>query len=140
MRLAAVTLLAVIALNHVSAGARAGQPPAGRGAAGGFGRGRGAFTPQPGAKDLKSVLYNWTWHMGMLRSGNESELVKTLDYYADGGTIQVDGQPCTLTKYHVQANYQVPGWRTQIECKRANGQTYKNVEVVNGDYAWDDDI
>jgi hypothetical protein len=89
---------------------------------------------------MKSVLFNWTWHMGMLRSGNESELVKTLDYYADGGTIQVDGQPCTLTKYHVQANYQVPGWRAQIECKRANGQTYKNVEVVSGEYAWDEDI
>ena len=34
----------------------------------------GAFTPEPGAKDLKTVLFNWTWHMGMLRSGNESEL------------------------------------------------------------------
>ena len=40
--------------------------------------------------------------MGMLRSGNESELVKTLDYQAEGGTIQVNGQPCTLTKYRVQ--------------------------------------
>jgi hypothetical protein len=116
---------------------RGGAPPGGRG---GFGARGPAFTPTPGAKDMKSVLFNWTWHMGMLRSGNESELVKTLDYYADSGTIQVDGQPCTLTKYHVQANYQVPGWRTQIECKRANGQTYKNVEVVNGEYAWDEDI
>jgi hypothetical protein len=70
---------------------------------------RGRFTPTPGAKDLKSVLFNWTWHMGMLRSGAESELIKTLDYHAEGGTIQVDGQPCTLTKYRVQANYQVPG-------------------------------
>src|SRR5262245_56543650 len=64
-----------------------GAPPAGgqgRGGPGGGGRGgfggRGpAFTPAAGAKDLKSVLYNWTWHMGMLRSGNESELVKTLE-------------------------------------------------------------
>jgi hypothetical protein len=125
-------------------GRGAGAPQgrgAGGGRAGGGGFGRGpSFTPEAGAKDIKSVLFNWTWHMGMLRSGNESELVKTLDYYADGGTIQVDGQPCTLTKYHVQANYQVPGWRTQIECKRANGQTYKNVEVVSGEYAWDEDI
>src|SRR5438128_3550780 len=129
MRLAAVTLLAVIALNHVSAGARAGQPPAGRGAAGGFGRGRGAFTPQPGAKDLKSVLVNWTWHMGMLRSGNESELVKTLEYQAEGGTIQVNGQACALKKYRISANYQIPGYRTQIECTLPNGQAYKNVET-----------
>ena len=59
--------------------------------------------------------------MGMLRSGAESELVKTLDYHAAGGTIQVEGQPCTLTKYRVQANYQVPGWRTQIQCVRHPG-------------------
>jgi hypothetical protein len=78
--------------------------------------------------------------MGMLRSGNESELVKTLDYHAEGGTIQVDGQPCALTKYRVQANYQVPGYRVQIECTRSNGQTYSNVETVSGNFAWDEDI
>jgi hypothetical protein len=78
--------------------------------------------------------------MGMLRSGAESELIKTLDYQAASGTIQVDGQPCTLTKYRVQANYQVPGWRTQIECTRATKQKYSNVETVSGTYAWDEDI
>jgi hypothetical protein len=121
---------------------RGAGPPQGPGA-GAPGRGRGdagPFTPEPGAKDLKSVLFNWTWHMGMLRSGAESELVKTLDYHAAGGTIQVDGQPCTLTKYRVQANYQVPGWRTQIQCVRANKQKYSNVETVSGTYAWDEDI
>ena len=78
--------------------------------------------------------------MGMLRSGAESELVKTLDYHGASGTIQVDGAPCTLTKYRVQANYQVPGWRTQYECVRANKQKYSNVETVSGTYAWDEDI
>jgi len=78
--------------------------------------------------------------MGMLRSGNESELVKTLDYHAEGGTIQVNGQACALTKYRVQANYQIPGYRTQIECSLPNKQTYKNVETMSGDYAWDEDI
>ena len=68
MRLAAVTLVVVVALNAVPARAQ-------------LGRGATAFTPTPGAKDLKSVLYNWTWHMGMLRSGNESELVKTLEQF-----------------------------------------------------------
>ena len=89
---------------------------------------------------MKSVLFNWAWHMGMLRSGAESELVKTLDYHAAGGTIQVEGQPCTLTKYRVQANYQVPGYRAQIECTRLNKQKYSNVETVSGTYAWDEDI
>jgi hypothetical protein len=141
---AAVVFLAVLATQP--AGAQGGPPqgPGGGGApARGGGRGAfdaGPFTPTPGAKDLKSVLFNWTWHMGMLRSGNESELIKTLDYHAESGTIQVDGQPCTLTKYRVQANYQVPGYRAQIECTRANGQKYSNVETVSGEYAWDEDI
>ncbi len=78
--------------------------------------------------------------MGMLRSGNESELVKTLEYQAEGGTIQVNGQPCALKKYRVSANYQVPGYRTQIECTFPNGQTYKNVETMSEQYAWDEDI
>jgi hypothetical protein len=128
-----------------------GAAPQGRGAAGrgagapqgrvGGGRGdAGAFTPDPGAKDLKSVLFNWTWHMGMLRSGAESELVKTLDYYGAGGSVQVNGQPCTLTKYHLQANYQIPGYRIDLACTRANKTTYSVVENMSGDYAWDDDI
>src|SRR4029078_2265679 len=105
------------------AGGQASGAPGRSGAGGRRGRGT-AFPPAAGAKDLKSVLYNWTWHMGMLRSGNESELVKTLEYQAEGGTVQVNGQPCTLTKYRISANYQIPGYRTQIECKRANNQTY----------------
>jgi hypothetical protein len=159
-RWVAIGVLAVlVAMSHVvpgrAQGRAAGAPPGqqgagaprgqgagpGQGRGGGFGRGdAGPFTPDTGAKDLKSVLFNWTWHMGMLRSGAESELIKTLDYHAASGMIQVDGQPCTLTKYRVQANYQVPGWRTQIECVRANKQKYSNVETVSGTYAWDEDI
>jgi hypothetical protein len=160
--LAIGVLAALIAMNHLESGFAqgeapprgqgAGAPPTGQGGAapqgarvggrggGGFGGDAGPFTPTPGAKDLKSVLFNWAWHMGMLRSGAESELIKTLDYHAASGTIQVDGQPCTLTKYRVQANYQVPGWRTQIECVRGNKQKYSNVETVSGTYAWDEDI
>jgi hypothetical protein len=78
--------------------------------------------------------------MGMLRSGAESELVKTLFYEADGGTIQVNGQPCTVTKARIYANYQIPGYRTQIECTRPNGQAFTNVENLSAEYAWDDDI
>src|SRR5262245_27525241 len=115
-----------------AAPAQGGPPPAAQGGrgggGGGFGGGPPPFTPTAGAKDMKSVLYNWTWHMGMLRGQAEPELIGTLDYHAEG-TIQVSGQPCTLTKYRVQANYQIPGMRAQIECKRANGQTYSNVET-----------
>ncbi|HEX5048377.1 MAG TPA: hypothetical protein VFX89_14770 [Gammaproteobacteria bacterium] len=116
-------------------GARGGG---GRGGGGAFGGGPPPFTPAADAKDMKSVLYQWVWHMGMLRGQGEAELVGTAKYDAEG-TIQVDGQACTLTKYHVDINYQVPGARTEIECKRANGSTYKNVETVAGRYVWDED-
>lgn len=104
-----------------------------------FGSGPPPYTPEPDAKDLKAVLFNWAWHMGMLRGQAEPELVATLDYRASG-TVHIDGQPCALTKYRISANYQLPGYRTQIECTRANGQTYANIETISGPYAWDEDI
>jgi hypothetical protein len=97
------------------------------------------YRPATGAKDLRAVLFNWTWYMGMLRGVDEHELVASLEYQGKG-TIQVDGQPCTLTKYRVSTDYQVPGQRVQYTCTRANGQTYSNIEVVNGPYAWNEDI
>lgn len=97
------------------------------------------YTPPPGAKDLRAVLFNWQWYMGMLRGPQEIEAVATLELKASG-TIQVDGQPCRLTKYRISNNYQVPGERIQIACTRANGQMYQNVEVVSGQFAWDEDI
>jgi hypothetical protein len=126
--IAACSLAAVAAMSSVL--------PAG---AQGFGGGPPPYTPEPGAKDLKAVLYNWTWHMGMLRGQAEPELVATLEYQAEG-TVQIDGQACRLSKYRVSANYRIPGYRTQIECTRANGQTYANVETISGDYVWDEDM
>ena len=97
------------------------------------------YTPAPGAKDLKASLFNWFWYMGMLRGPNEVEAVATLEHQATG-TIQVDGQPCKLAKYRVSTNYQVPGQRIQYTCTRANGQQYSAIEVVSGQYAWNEDI
>jgi len=97
------------------------------------------YTPAPGAKDLKAVLFNWFWYMGMLRGPQEIEAVATLEHQATG-TIQVNGQPCPLTSYRVSTNYQVPGQRVQYTCRLANGQEYKAIEAVSGQYAWDEDI
>lgn len=111
------------------------------------------YTPEPGAKDLKSVLFNWTWHMGMLRGIEEHELIVSLEYRAEG-TIQVNGQACQITPfentdregelgisgYRISTNYQQPGYRTQIECTLPNGRTYSNIEVVSGNYAWNEDV
>ena len=111
------------------------------------------YTPAPDARDLKSVLFNWPWHMGMLRGIEEHELIVTLEYRGEG-TIQVNGQACAVTPfantdregelgtsgYRISTAYQFTGSRTQIECTLPNGQTYSNIEVVSGGYAWDEDM
>ena len=115
----------------------AGQP-----GGGGGGRGRGGappYTPAAGARDLRSVLHNWGWHLGMLRGEAEIDLIASLEYKGTG-TMQVDGQPCKLTAYRISTNYMISGQRTQITCARPNGQTYSNIEVLNGAYAWNEDI
>jgi hypothetical protein len=99
----------------------------------------GRYTPAPGAKDLKAVIFNWFWNMGMLRGPQEIEAVATLEHKATG-TVQVAGQPCKLTAYRVSTNYQVPGQRIQYTCTRASGQEFKAIEVVSGQFAWDEDI
>ena len=76
--------------------------------------------------------------MGMLKGHDERDMVAMLEYQGKG-TIQVDGQPCTLTKYRASTNYQTFSQRIQYACTRPNGQTYSNVEVVSGLYAWDED-
>src|SRR5215213_7163641 len=77
-------------------------------AQGGRGGGQPPYTPAAGAKDLRAVLFNWTSYMGMLRGVDEHELIATLEYQGTG-TLQVDGQPCTIKKYRVSINYQLPG-------------------------------
>ncbi|HEY7337103.1 MAG TPA: hypothetical protein VH639_19575 [Bryobacteraceae bacterium] len=104
--------------------------------------GRGAvaepYTPAADAKDLKSVLFRWMWGMGMLKGHDERDMVATLEYQGTG-TIQVDGQPCTLTKYRASTNYQTFSQRIQYSCTKSNGQAYSNIEVVSGLYAWNED-
>ena|SRR5688572_22608025 len=110
----------------LTAGAQAGQgagpaaqqgggaPPAG--AQGGGGRGRGGappYTPAAGARDLRSVLHNWGWHLGMLRSDQERDIVASLEYQGKG-TMQVGGQPCNVTKYEAASTTRrrVSGFRS----------------------------
>src|SRR6476661_4561221 len=96
------------------------------------------YTPAADAKDLKAVLFRWMWGMGMLKGHDERDMVASLEYQGKG-TIQLDGQPCTLTRYRVSTNYQSFSQRIQYACTRPNGQTYSNVEVVSGLYAWNED-
>ncbi len=96
------------------------------------------YTPTADAKDLKAVLFRWMWGMGMLKGHDERDMVASLEYQAKG-TIQVDGQPCTLTKYRASTNYQTFSQRIQYACTRPNGETFSNIEVVSGLYAWNED-
>src|SRR5688500_5918553 len=129
MRVALVVVLAIGVTSIAGAQApaagqgRAGAPGPGdaQGQAAAPGRGRGAadpnagapYTPAAGAKDLRAVLFNWMWHEGMLKGTDERDMVATLEYQAKGGTIQVDGQPCTLSKFRASTNYQTFSQRIQ---------------------------
>jgi hypothetical protein len=96
------------------------------------------YTPAKDAKDLKAVLFNWMWHMGMLKGHDERDMVATLEYQGKG-TVQVDGQPCTLSKFRASTNYQSFTQRIQYACTRGT-QKVSNIEVVSGFYAWNEDV
>src|SRR3989440_3608523 len=139
--IAATLMIGVPSLS--SAQARGAAPAAGAQAPaqGRGGRGPAAppFTPAPGAKDLKAVLFNWGWYMGMLRSNEEYDVLMTLEYQGKG-TMQVNGQPCNLTKYRTSITYQKSGERIQIAGTRPNGQSCNTIEALSGGYAWNEDF
>src|SRR5438132_1511299 len=78
------------------------------------------YTPAKDAKDLKAVLFNRMRNQGMLKGHDERDMVAMLEYQGKG-TVQVDGQPCTLTKYRASSNYQTFSQRIQFACTRPNG-------------------
>ena len=142
----ALTLGAPLTASAQAGGGAGPAPAQGGGAAPagaqGGGRGRGGappYTPAAGARDLRSVLHNWGWHLGMLRSDQERDIVTSLEYQGKG-TMQVGGQPCNVTKYRSSINYHKSGERIQITGTRPNGQSCSTIEVLSGAYAWNEDI
>src|SRR5258706_14526818 len=140
----AIVATLVIGVPSLSPVQARGEAPAGGAQAaaerrGGRGRGAPPFTPAAGAKDLKAVLFNWGWYMGMLRSNEEYDVLMTLEYQGKG-TMQVDGQPCNVTKYRTSISYQKSGERIQIAGTRPNGQSCSSIEVLSGAYAWNEDV
>jgi hypothetical protein len=141
---AAFALVLAIGVASTPGAQQAPAPAQGQGGgqapAGGQGRGGGApYTPAAGAKDLRATIFNWMWHQGMLKGTDERDMVATLEYHSTVGTIQVDGQPCTLSKLRASTNYQTFSQRIQYTCTRPNKQTYSNIEVVSWHYAWNED-
>ena len=117
----------------------AGDQGAGAQRRGGGRGGEPEYTPAAGAKDLKSVLFNWAWYTGMLRSTEERDLLMTLVYQGKG-TVQVDGQPCNVTMYRSDISYRASGERVRITGTRPNGQSCSRIEVLSGAYTWNEDI
>jgi hypothetical protein len=89
---------------------------------------------------LQTVPDKWMWHMGMLRGLYEVDGVAALEIKKATGTVRVDGQTCTLANYRASINYWLPGMRAQYACTTPDGRMHKAIEVVNGQFAWDEDI
>ena len=60
--------------------------------------------------------------------------------YEGTGTIQVNGQPCNVTRYRSDISYQTSGERIRITGTRPNGQSCSTIEVLSGAYTWNEDI
>lgn len=88
------------------------------------------------ARDVKKVLHDVANSLGMLRSVQELDSVMTVEYWGTG-TMQAGGAPVQLKTYHVQLAYDFPAMRVEIE--RAAGTPAKEIQVVSGTYAWNED-
>jgi len=89
------------------------------------------------AGGIKTVLYNWANHMGRLRGIEGHDLIATLEFVATG-TVTVNGQPCAVTRYRTEINYQQSGMRADFACTLPNGQSHEEIQVVGGQYAWNE--
>jgi hypothetical protein len=92
------------------------------------------------ARALQTVPDKWMWHMGMLRGLYEVDGVAALEIKKSTGTIRVDGQPCTVANYRASIEYWLPGMRVQYTCSTPDGRMHKAIEVVSGQFAWDEDM
>lgn len=89
---------------------------------------------------LQTVPDKWMWHMGMLRGLYEIDGVASLEIKKATGTVWVNGQPCMVTNYRASLEYWLPGMRAQYICTTADGRVHKAIEVVSGQFAWDEDM
>lgn len=133
MRMNARTIVAVAVLIGL---AGAGQMPVGAQGAPQR-RTEGIDRTWKDAGGVKTVLYHWANHMGMLREIDEHDLVATLELLASG-TVAVNGQPCRLARYRTEINYQMSGMRTDFACTLPGGQNHEEIQVVGGQYAWNE--
>jgi hypothetical protein len=99
----------------------------------------GAQGAPAGAPNLKTVLFDVANSMGMLRFGDQRDAIRTLEVWGTG-TMTVNGQPLKLTQYRASFNYHdhVRGVRVDYTHAGAGGKPQRRVEVVAGEFAWDE--
>ncbi len=76
----------------------------------------------------------------MIRGVQEKDSVASVELWKSTGTLRLDGQPCKVKNYRTSINYQVSGMRVQYTCTLPNGQSRSEIEVVSGQFAWDEDV
>ena len=91
--------------------------------------------------DLKQVTYRMANNLGMLRTLKELDSLMTVEFWATGTMREVGpktvGPPVQLKSYYGQVAYDFPGMRVDIV--RASGTPPRQIEVVSGAFAWNED-
>jgi serine protease AprX len=87
--------------------------------------------------DRQTVLQDWANALGMSGDLAANDELTSIEYWGTG-TVNVQGQPCTLTDYHASIKYQVPGMRVEFACVDPRGQAHHEIHVVAGKSAWNE--
>jgi hypothetical protein len=102
--------------------------------------------PAQNAVDVETVLYKAADTLGMLRTAREVDRLATMIFSATG-TALADGRNCRLEHYQASVRYPipdaqhsfpVPGMRVDFSCAQDSGASDRHVEVVAGEFAWDE--
>ena len=91
--------------------------------------------------DSKQVVYRMANNLGMLRTLKELDSLMTVEFWATGTMREVGpktvGPPVQLKSFYAQLAYDFPGMRVDIV--RASGTPPRQIEVVSGAFAWNED-
>ena len=110
-----------------------------------------AFAPAPSSlaqssAEVDDILYRTADMLGMLRTSREIDRLVTMVYMGTG-TAVIDGQECAMEHYKASVRYPipdqehtfpVPGMRVDISCASRGDESVRHVQVVAGDYAWNE--
>lgn len=96
--------------------------------------------------EVQEILYRTADMLGMLRTSREVDRLVTM-VYTGTGTAVIDGRACAMEHYKASVRYPipdqahtfpVPGMRVDINCSGSGGAAERHVQVVAGEYAWDE--